>query len=234
MDTNKPFLETYLTPIAVLVGALILAITYVYVSGSASPSPAGQPMGGTANIEEVDVSNSPFIGDEDAPVTMAVYFDYQCPFCKQFDQVVMPELISKYVEEGKLKIVFKDFQFLGADSQTAAEFSRAVWELYPEQHHAWLEAVYAAQDEEGDQGFGDLPSIQTVTQTIPGIDVAKVVTLMNEKKAEYAALIAADRAEGARMGINGTPSVIVGEKLFYAMSPTQFYAGISAEIEEQL
>ncbi len=128
MDTNKPFMETYLTPIAVLVGAVILAGAYVFGSGAAAPAgPSGaHPV--TADITKVDVSNSPYIGAEDAPVTMALYFDHQCAFCKQFDETVLPQL-QEYIDNGTLKVVFKDFRFLGAHSTAAAQYSRAVWEL---------------------------------------------------------------------------------------------------------
>ena len=30
-------------------------------------------------------AGAPFIGKEDAPLTMAYWFDYQCPFCKKYD-----------------------------------------------------------------------------------------------------------------------------------------------------
>ncbi len=233
MDTNKSFMETYLTPIAVLVGAVILAAAYVFGSGAATTNVGpGAVQPSAADIEKVDVSDSPYVGADNAPVTMALYFDYQCPFCKQFDQVVLPQL-AEYVDNGTLKVVFKDFQFLGQDSQVAAEFSRAVWELYPDQYSAWLTAMFGAQDHEGDQGFGDLASIEELTKTIPGIDVAKVTALMNEKKAEYNDLMNADRAEGASLGVNGTPAVVIGKKLLYAMTPAQFYAEIVAEIKAQ-
>jgi hypothetical protein len=35
------------------------------------------------------------------------------------------------------------------------------------------------------------------------------------------------------MGINGTPSVIVGKQLFYAMTPAQFASSIEAEIDAE-
>ncbi len=93
--------------------------------------------------------------------------------------------------------------------------------------------MFVAQDDEGDRGFGDLASIEALTATIPGIDAARVTATMNEKKAQYDVLINADRAEGSSMGVNGTPAVIIGDKLLYAMAPAQFYAEIVAEIEAQ-
>ena len=73
------------------------------------------------DVADVKTDGEPFIGDEKAPAVMAYFFDYQCPYCRQEELQVLPQLITDYVKSGKLRIVFKDFQFLGPDSQTAAE-----------------------------------------------------------------------------------------------------------------
>jgi protein-disulfide isomerase len=94
--------------------------------------------------------------------------------------------------------------------------------------------MFDAQDAEGDQGFGDLPSIEKLTATIPGIDVAKVEANMNANKDAYTKAVDADRTEGAALGINGTPSIIVGTKLFTGLSTDQYYSGISSELDSEL
>jgi len=235
MDKST-FVEKYMTPIAVLLGAAIIAFALAY-GHSAVTGTTGATNGqaGTADVTKINTTNEPFIGDANAPVTMALYFDYQCPFCKQFDQMALPQLMSKYVETGKVKIYFKDFQFLGNDSITGAEFGRAVWALYPDSYYPWLTAMFTAQDAEGDTGFGTQDTIVAMTkQQVPAIDTDKVVAYLNANKAAIDAAVSADRDEGASMGINGTPSIIVGQKLFYALTPDQFASQISAEIDAEL
>jgi protein-disulfide isomerase len=227
-STQGSVLERYLTPIAVLIGALIIAAALIFGHGG-QPSTGGQAV--KVNIKDVQTQGQPFIGNPDAPVTMAFWFDYQCPFCKKFEDEVMPQLYDTYVQTGKLKIVFMDFQFLGQDSLTGAEFGRAMWEAYPDKFYDWYKAMYAAQDDEGDQGFGDLASIQTITAKIPGVDVAKVVALMNQKKGEYDAAIDAARTEGQKYGVNGTPSLIVGKTM---LSGAQPYAAVAPLIDAEL
>ncbi len=229
-------MDKYLTPIAVLVAAVIIALALIYghVGGAATGGAGAAQPAVSVNIKDVKTDGDPFVGPADAPTTVALFYDYQCPFCKQFEQGVTPDLIKNYVAGGKTKIVFKDFQFLGEDSTAAALYARAVWELYPDHYYDWFKAMFDAQDAEGDQGFGDLASIEKLTATIPGIDAAKVTTLMNQKKATYQKAIDADRAEGAALGINGTPSVIVGTKLFTGISTAQYYSGIAAELDSQL
>jgi protein-disulfide isomerase len=231
MDTNTSFLEKYLTPIAVLLGAVILAGAYVFGHGVGTDNSltgGNQPAPVTVDIKNVKTDNDPYVGDKNAPVTIALWFDYQCPFCKKLDTETFPQVYMDYVKTGKVKIVFKDFQFLGQDSDTAALFGRALWELYPDKFYTWYQAMFVAQDDEGDQGFGDLASIQTLTKTLPGIDVDKVTALMNQKKDTYTAAIAADRTEGAAFGVNGTPAMIIGTQLLAGAEP---YATVKAAID---
>ena len=61
---------------------------------------------GTADIRNVKIDGEPYIGKVDAPVTMAYYRDFQCPFCRQFDTTTLRSIIDKYVTPGTLKIVF--------------------------------------------------------------------------------------------------------------------------------
>ncbi len=222
MDDNKTggtAIEKYLTPIAVVAGALIIAGAFAFGGGVKNQNNNGQQAAQKVDIKDVKTDGVPFVGDANAPVTMAVWFDYQCPFCKQLELNVTSQIIDQYVSTGKVKIVFKDFQFLGQDSQVAAEFARAMWELYPDKFYDWYKAMFVAQDEEGDQGFGDLDSIKKLTAKIDGVDVNKVVSLMDSKKAEYDAAIAADRSEGQKFGINGTPAIIIGTTLLSGAQP---------------
>jgi protein-disulfide isomerase len=236
MEKNS-FLERYLTPIAVVVGALILALAYVYGAHGTAPvaQQNGQQQAPAVDIKDVKVAGEPFIGDPNAPVTMAVFYDYQCPFCKQFDENVMPQLYTNYVQTGKVKVVFKGFEFLGNDSIAGDEFGRAVWELYPDSFYDWYKAMADAQDQEGDQGFGDQASIVTMTKSkVPAINTDNVVALVTKNKTAYDAAITATRTEAQNLGITGTPSIIVGKQLFSALSPADFYTQISGAIDAEL
>lgn len=188
--------------------------------------------GAAANVDikNVKTDGNPYIGDAKAPVTMAFWTDYQCPFCKRWDQATLTSLITDYVDKGKLKIIFKDFAFLGDDSTTAALAGRAVWEVAPKKYLEWHEAMYAKQDDEN-AGWGKKDDIITLTKTISGIDADKVSSLMDSKKTEYQKAVDADRAEGTSFGVNGTPGFILGKQLIAGAQPTsEFTTAIDALI----
>ncbi len=206
----------------VIAGLLVGGGLYFGLSQSGSPAgPGGTQPTVAVDIKDVNVDGAPYIGKADAKVVLAYWFDYQCPYCKAVDvggipqipiEPAMPLLIKEYVDTGKLKIVFKDYAFLGPDSTTAALYKRAVWKLYPDKFYEWHEAMFRAQDEEHG-GFGDEASIVALIKTIPGMDASAVQADVAANKAEYQAKIDADRAEGTSLGISGTPGFITGKTL---------------------
>jgi len=197
-----------------------------------TPTPSQPPVAKTYDVNKLDLSNSPYIGDKNAPLTMAFWSDYQCPFCQRFELQTLQTLVTQYVNTGKLKIVFMDFPFLGQDSATAAEYGQSIWKLYPDQYFAWRTAMYVAQDAEGDQGFGDAPSIDALIQSnFTKMDDAKIKADITANKAAYDAQIQKEQQVGQQNGITGTPGFIVGTQQIVGAQPTaKFTAAIDAEL----
>jgi protein-disulfide isomerase len=52
------------------------------------------------------------LGKPDAPVTLVEYIDLQCPVCQQFETTELPELLTKYVRPGKVKILMQAWNIL--------------------------------------------------------------------------------------------------------------------------
>lgn len=241
-ESKNVFVDKYLTPVAVLLGAVIIAGAFIFGHPASQQGTTGQPVAVKVDIKDVKTEGVPFIGNANAPVTIALWMDYQCPYCKAYDvggvpQIktppAMPDIIKNYVDTGKVKVVFKDFEFLGEDSTTAGEFGRALWEAYPDHFFEWHQAMFTAQDDEGDTGFGNLDSIKALTAKIQGVDVNKVVALMNQKKEIYDAAITADRDEAQTFGIGGTPGTIIGTTMLSGARPYDELARlIDAELKK--
>jgi protein-disulfide isomerase len=233
MENNKYFL-----PISVIAAGLLIAGAVVW-NGSHPAGNTTTPDGKVAvDIKNVKTAGNPFIGQANAPVTIAFWSDFQCPYCKAFEvggipqiktPAAFPQIIQNYVANGKVKVVFMDFAFLGEDSITAAEYSRAVWKLYPAQYFDWRTAMYTAQDDEGDKGFGDADSINKLTGTISGIETPKVVADVAANKDAYDALIEADKAEAGKVGVQATPSFVIGTEVIGGAYPfARFQTAIDA------
>lgn len=214
-----------------LIGVLITKVSYLeknqgtsVTSAQQLPSEVEQPQI-EVNIKDVDIKNEPFIGEENALVVMAYWMDYQCPFCRRFETETMPVLIEKYVKAGKLKIVFKDFQFLGEDSTTAGLAENAVWETSPQSFGAWQKAMYENQDDENG-GWGKKEDIIAMTRTIPEIDADQISALMDQKKEAYQKELDEDNQEGTKFGVSGTPGFVVGDQSISGAQPLSTFTQI--------
>jgi protein-disulfide isomerase len=86
-----------------------------------------------------------------AVVTIEEYADFQCPACGQFARTTGAQLLRTYIAEGKVKLVFRHFAFLGAESNWAAEAT----ECAAEQGKFWdmHDKLYASQAGENRGAF---------------------------------------------------------------------------------
>lgn len=218
------FMEKYMTPIALVLGAIIVALAIMFGRGGDVPTPPGAPA--AVDIKDVQTENAPFIGSENAPVTIAVWYDFQCRFCKQFETTTLKEVEGAYVTSGKVRIVYKDFQFLGPASTETALYSRAVWDLSPSQWGTWFKQVMAGEGETTLSKEGlDAISISL------GLDTARIASLIAENKAEYESALASDKAEGQSFGITGTPGSIIGTSVVGGAQP---FSAVQPLIEAEL
>src|SRR6185295_3203068 len=184
--------------ISIIAAAIIISGTIIYteknpgstgnVAGNNNQQPTQQQ---TADISKVNLTGEPFVGNANAPVVVAFWSDYQCPFCKKSAQESLTPMIADYVASGKVKIIYKDFVFLGSDSSAAALAARAVWEVAPDKFEQWHEGMFSKQDDEN-AGWGNKADILALTKSL-GIDSAKVDSLMTSKASQYQAAIDADK-----------------------------------------
>jgi protein-disulfide isomerase len=109
-----------------------------------APTPAIQETGPAQITEATFMENgSPILGDPNAPITMVEFGDYQCFFCNKFFHETEDVLLKNYVETGKVKVIFKDFTIIGADSIVAANAAHCAsdqgkfWEYHNTLYNHW-------------------------------------------------------------------------------------------------
>jgi protein-disulfide isomerase len=162
-------------------------------------------------------------GDVDAPVVIIEYADYRCPFCAQWGRDVQPAL-QDLIDDGTLRIEFRDRILFGEESQDTALAARAAGEqgMYWEFH----DAVFAAAPE---GGHPDMPweKLLGFAEEIGVPDLAKFETDLDSE--ELQAAIAADMAEGDSLGISSTPSFLVNTTPVIGAQPEPAFRGIIAQ-----
>ena len=77
-------------------------------------------------VVKISMDDDPIIGNPDAPITIVEFSDFQCPFCARFHTQTLPLLLEEYIEQGKVKIVFRDFpiQSIHPNASTSINCSR--------------------------------------------------------------------------------------------------------------
>lgn len=201
---------------------------------AAAPAAAQQqakPAAANVDIKNVKTSGDPFVGKVTAPIVVAYWYDYQCPFCQKAEQNIMAPVIKDYVDTGKIRVVFKDFQFLGADSETLGLASHAVWDTNPAKFYAWHKALFDNQGREN-SGWATLDKIKAISSTVlTPAEVDKMAKLMVSNAVAYKAAMSADKTEAGTYGISGTPSFVIGKQLVIGAQP---YATVKAAIDAAL
>lgn len=232
METNETG-NKYFLPIAVIIGCLFIGGAVLWNGshpGTAGPAPTGTAP--AVDIKNVKTDGEPFFGNANAPVTIAEWSDYQCPFCKEFELTTLPQIVQNYINDGKVKIVFKDFPFLGPDSMVDAEYARAIWALYPAQFANWRTALFSQEPQENSLSASDnLAFVLKVTGSVSGIDVSKVKADVAANQTTYDAAINADKAEAANFGVQATPSFVIGTQMIAGAYP---YATFQAALDPLL
>lgn len=225
------------TPIAIIVAGIIVAGAILIIghpagSNMAADTSATQPSTtATVNAAQVASNGDPVVGNANAPLTIAYWFDYQCPFCRENEENTMPQVIKNYVDTGKVKIVYKDFSFLGPDSDTLGHWGRAVWAVAPAKFETWHKAVYDNQGEEN-TGWATAAEMQKITASVlTSAETAQVKQLATADATQYQNSMNADKQEGEQDGVQGTPALLIGIQM---VAGYETYSQVSQMIDQQL
>ncbi len=146
---------------------------------------------------------SPYLGSKDAPITLVEFGDYQCFFCNKFFHETEPSILKNYVETNKVKIIFKDFTIIGADSIAAAHATHCAndqgkyWEFHDELYNNW-----AGEN----NGWASSENIVRFAQNI-GLNEEEFMQCMSDEK--YQQLISSSSNDARNLGITGTPAFFV-------------------------
>ena len=145
------------------------------------------------------------LGQEDAPVTLVMFGDLQCPLCRDAVENAIPPLVDRYVKTGRLRIEFRNYVVLPPDSEKAAKALEAA----AAQNRAWqfVELWYLNQGEEN-SGYVTDDFIRRVGRAAKGLDVEQLVVASNAEGAGRSIRVAESDAE--EFGIDSAPAFLIG------------------------
>src|SRR3989344_1230452 len=172
---------------------------------------------------EVSVDDDAFIGEENAPVTIVEFSDYQCPFCERFYLQTLDQLKKEYIDTGKVKLVYRDFPLdFHPNAQKAAEAAECAGEQnkYFQMHDKLFENQVAL----------DTDDLKKYAKDI-GLNTAQFNTCLDTGK--MASEVESDYQEGVNYGVSGTPAFFINGKLIEGAQPfSVFKQAIDAELNK--
>lgn len=177
------------------VGALLddeLAETDIRQEYNKKYKPPGAPI-------KLDVSKAPRVGNDDAPIRLVEFFDYQCPHCQQF--APMLEAVAK-AAEGKVVEYFMMFPLeKHQDAKSAAMAALAANQLGKfKEMHQLLFARSPQHSKEAVMGYA---------KEI-GLDPVKFEAAYNAAAAQ----VAADLGQGDAVGVDSTPTLFFNDRKY--------------------
>jgi protein-disulfide isomerase len=230
---------------AIIIAGIIIAGAILLKGGTA-------PVAGNAfsNIVLSKVSEKDrVLGDSKAKVALILYEDFQCPFCgvingseahsslvqslKQRDPSwapFMPEVKNNYINNGKVKLVYRDWAFLGPESMKSAE---AGW-CANDQGKFWEyhDYLYNHQNGENQGAFVDA-NLKSFAKTL-ALNATEFDTCLDGGK--YAQVVADSRTEGTTAGVSGTPKgfILKNGKIVATIEGAESWTTVKTKIDSAL
>ncbi|MBL8030632.1 MAG: DsbA family protein [Candidatus Doudnabacteria bacterium] len=238
-------------PISILAAALIVAGSLVYSSnglkgaiegirfsggGSAQAVQTGGQQAGsgtqTAPREITDREGQPTIGNSNAKVTIYEFSDFQCPFCKTFFDQALKEIKTKYIDTGKVKLVYRHFPLpfhQNAEIAGVASECANLQGKFREYHDLLF------QNGKSDGAGLNLADLKKYAETLGlnkgtfGFAKNKFNQCLDNKETLQA--VQGDMTAGTSYGVTGTPTFFIGGKIIVGAQP---FATFEQAIEEAL
>src|SRR4051812_28453049 len=164
------------------------------------------PQSGFAQGDDKVLTESLVLRDPDIPaagnvngdITIVEYFDYNCPYCRK----VEPELRQVVQDDGKVRLVYKDWPVLGPVSTAAARLALAT--KYQDKYVAAHDALMGTASRLTEPRIRELLSNA-------GIDVDRAAKDLETNAKAIDAILARNNDQATAFGFKGTPSFIIGK-----------------------
>jgi protein-disulfide isomerase len=195
---------------AAAVAVVALAVCAAGIAGNlvSRPGPAPPKLAGAAEAAALFrgiPQERTALGRPDAPLTLAIYVDPQCPYCGVWDRQALPAIVERYIRPGTLRAEYRGLAFVGPDSERGLRALLAAGE-----QHRLFQAetlLYANQGVEN-SGWLSESFVASLAASLPGLDASRLTTDLHSAAVDTAIRTAV--AQQHVDGVKGTPTLLVG------------------------
>jgi len=154
-------------------------------------------------IDTLMKNGSPVLGNENAPVTLVEFGDYQCFYCNKFYHNTEELIVKNYINSGKVKMIFKDYTIIGKDSVSAANAAHCA----NEQNSFWKYHDILYNNWNGENtGWASAENLLTFAADVglDGKEFSKCITA-----SKYSSLVTNSNQDAKDLGLTGTPAFFI-------------------------
>jgi protein-disulfide isomerase len=205
MATPQAGVRRFYTIFAVLVVVGLGILAYLMFK----PQTVSIPANVTVQASDTSGFHGYLKGSPNAPIEITEYADFQCPFCQTFATLQMPTIDERLIQTGRVRWRYRDFPLqqhpfsrLAAHSAACADEQGKYWQ----QH----QRIYEGQSEWSEAR--DAGAIFRNYAKANGLDLGRYDACM--KSGKYAGRIQASYNEGVQVGVNSTPTLLIGDRLY--------------------
>lgn len=188
------------------------------------------------NVQPISVSmdNDPVRGDQNAPITIVEFSDFQCPFCARFQVQTLPLILEQYVDTGKVKFVYRDFPI--QNSHPNAMSAAVASECAHEQNKYWEYHDMLFENQAVWNKVEIASAIAVFKEFATKLDLNQDQFNSCLDSGKYIEEINNDLNDGKDYGITGTPGFFIGnEKIgFVKLNGAQPFEAFKSVIDSQL
>jgi protein-disulfide isomerase len=136
MEQEQQKKKDLFLPISIVIAAVVIGGAVIYSNGLKSTGKNGATPTPSGEVVEMDIiSEDNVLGDSKAELTMFEFSDYECPYCAKFHKLTRPEIISNYVDTGKMKTLFRAMPFhsnslMDIQASWCADAQNKYWEMH--------------------------------------------------------------------------------------------------------
>ncbi len=153
--------------------------------------------------KKVKLENRVVFGKADAPVSVIVFSDFSCPYCKQLAETLKD---YKSIGDERVKMIFKHFPLEGHKfSRLAAEYHVAASLSQPEKAWAFHDKLFDYSERINNEG----EAIIRKAAEDAGLDLKKLTTTMRSESKKIKSIIEEDLDDARVIGLSGTPNILV-------------------------
>jgi len=157
---------------------------------------------------KISVDNDPVIGSPEAPITIIEFSDFQCPFCARFHVETLPLILEEYIDQGKVKLVFRDFPIQSIHPNALPASVAAECANEQDKFREMHDVLFEKQNEWSKQETADALSL--FTQYANEIQLEEETFASCLTNGKHIDEIRKDLDDGRDYGVSGTPGFFVG------------------------